>query len=695
LLFVHFSQFSMLQFLVREYRSHGMGRLAAWILAAGLVLWIIDTFTPVVPGFVWALFWLFALVAAIYYIVRLFRSIRRFLLWRLTRRLIVVYVFIAFVPIALLLGLVTLGGEILTGQFAAFVVRERLQNYASELHRLDDVITREASQTQTRDPRELEDQLESFCVAELAHYQSAYNGLRIGLSVSGDHRLFTAGGNPVKQPLAFPRWLTEKGFVGVAEDRGGFFLLAAAKGQTAAGTLTSMVAVPFSPPLLDRAGRGIGPVAVMLGAGDVTIRNSARGLNVRLRSSRGVTGAIIRSDSIPLPPRTAWYDFEVQGYSAVSPAVWDSSRFTERHAPILVSVSSRIVSLDRQLLHLITGFPNIPLYIFMAVSVVFFLIELIALIFGITLTRTITSTVNRLQKATEHVSAGDFSYRVGLPPRDQISALGVAFDSMTASVERLLAESREKTRLEGELKIAREVQSHLFPQSAPEAPGIELYGTCRAAREVSGDYYDFLVTDSQNVALALGDVSGKGIFAALLMAGIQSAVRAQLYNGQRDMRPASRSCPASLVSKLNRQVYANTPDAKYVTFFYADYDRSSRMLTYTNAGHPPPFLFRRDSLLRLDCGGTVIGLFPHACFEQAQIALEPGDILLAFTDGMTEPENSYGEEFGEARLVAAARQALDDPPHLMAAEIYRRVTDWTGSDEAQDDMTLLYLKAIE
>ncbi len=687
----------MVQLLLREYRSRFMARFSFWTAAAGLILWAIDALTHTVPGWIWALFWLAATVAIVYYCIRLLRSIRRLLLWRLTRRLIVVYVFIAFVPIVLLLGLVTLGGEILTGQFAAFVVRERLQHYTRELQLLNGVIARDASQTHLQDPRALEDRLQRFCVRDLNHYQSSYSGLRIALSVAGSNRLFTVNGNALQQPITVPTWLTEKGFAGVVEDRGAFFLLAASKRQTAAGALTSVVSVPLSSPLLDRAGRGIGPVHVMLGRGNVTIRVTGEGSRAQLRSSSGVTGGIISSASVPLPPRTAWYDVEVEGYSALNPIEWNSSGFNLRREPILVFVSSRIVSLDGQLLHLITGFPNIPVYIFMAASVVFLLIELIALIIGITLTRTITFTVNRLQKATERVSAGDFSYRVGLPPRDQISALGVAFDSMTASVERLLAESREKTRLEGELKIAREVQSQLFPQAVPDSPGLQLFGTCRPAREVSGDYYDFLLTDDHRVALALGDVSGKGIFAALLMAGIQSAVRAQLYDGQTGqtgLMSAGLQNPASVVARLNRQLYANTPDAKYVTFFYADYDRASRVLTYTNAGHPAPFLFRRDTILRLDCGGTVIGLFPNAGFEQAQVALEPGDIVLAFTDGMTEPENAYGEEFGEMRLAEAARQALDSPPHLMAAEIYRRITDWTGSDEAQDDMTLLYLKSI-
>ena len=132
---------------------------------------------------------------------------------------------------------------------------------------------------------------------------------------------------------------------------------------------------------------------------------------------------------------------------------------------------------------------------------------------------------------------------------------------------------------------------------------------------------------------------------------------------------------------------------KYATFFYAVYDGTTRKLTYTNAGHLAPVLFRRGTVERLKVGGTVVGLFAPAEYLQAEVELQAGDLLLAFTDGLTEPENTYGEEFGEARLLEAARRALGGTPEDMVEEIYRSVSDWTGSPELQDDMTLLIAKA--
>jgi phosphoserine phosphatase RsbU/P len=304
--------------------------------------------------------------------------------------------------------------------------------------------------------------------------------------------------------------------------------------------------------------------------------------------------------------------------------------------------------------------------------------------------------VDKLYEGTERVKVGDFSYRINLPAADQLSALGEAFDNMTASVERLLRESLEKTRLEGELEIARQVQTQLFPQMAPKVPGLDLYGVCKPARVVSGDYYDFLRLNGNRVGLVLGDISGKGISAALLMAAIQSSLHAQFYDGH-SPETAPHALPlstATVVERLNRQLFAGSPPEKYATFFYAVYDASTRRLAYTTAGHPPPVLFRRDDLLRLDTGGTVVGLFSTIHYEQAVVELEPGDVLLAFTDGLTEPENSYGEEYGEARLLNVARRGLGSRPELLVEEIYRSVSDWTGSPELQDDMTLLVAKAV-
>jgi sigma-B regulation protein RsbU (phosphoserine phosphatase) len=199
------------------------------------------------------------------------------------------------------------------------------------------------------------------------------------------------------------------------------------------------------------------------------------------------------------------------------------------------------------------------------------------------------------------------------------------------------------------------------------------------------------------VGLVVGDISGKGISAALLMASIQSALHAQFYDDHDTglLSETALKSSAGVVGRLNRQLYASTGMEKYATFFYAVYDGATRQLTFTNAGHPPPFYFHRGKVQRLETGGTVVGLFGFATYDQAVIQMEPGDMVVAFTDGLTEPENSFGEEFGDDRLLEAALRAAVGRPEEMVKEIYRAVNDWTGSPELQDDMTLLVARAID
>jgi sigma-B regulation protein RsbU (phosphoserine phosphatase) len=448
------------------------------------------------------------------------------------------------------------------------------------------------------------------------------------------------------------------------------------------------------------AGEGIGPVGVMTTRPmqrEAKPESSKSRLRVDTPQGSYDQSVSISSRKIRLPEPANRFDFTVLGASSLDPVSWQGETQQKLAAPAFVYVSSRVAALNRRLLETLGEYSQVYVILFKVVAVIFLIIEGIALLIGARLTRSITYTVDKLYDATERVKKGDFSYRIRVPSNDQISALGEAFDSMTASVERLLRESEEKLRLESELEIAREVQAQLFPRSAPEVPGLGLYGVCKAARSVSGDYYDFLKLGENRVCLVLGDVSGKGISAALLMAAIQSALRAQFYDGfaPTSGSHASALSTAEVVSRLNLQLYENTPREKYVTFFFAVYDAATRTLTYTNAGHLPPVLLRRGKVERLRVGGTVVGLFSPITYEQAEIQIQPGDLLLAFTDGITEPENIYGEEFGEDRMLEVVRRALNASPQILVEEIYRSVSDWTGSPELQDDMTLVVAKASE
>jgi len=259
---------------------------------------------------------------------------------------------------------------------------------------------------------------------------------------------------------------------------------------------------------------------------------------------------------------------------------------------------------------------------------------------------------------------------------------------LTAAVAQEIAQ-REK--LHREIEIAREVQERLFPQELPPVPGIDYYGKCRPAQAVGGDYYDFLPLGEGRLGLAIGDVSGKGISAALMMASLQASLR-----GQAMLEPDNLT---SLMKRLNHLVYGASSASRYATFFYAQYEAGTRRLTYVNAGHNPPFLVRMrqeaSGVERLDLGGPVIGLMPDVPYEQASVALHPGDVILAYTDGVSEAMNLTNQEWGEQRLLDAAKSCLTLSAQQVIDRILKAADTFAADAPQYDDMTLVVIKVQE
>lgn len=229
----------------------------------------------------------------------------------------------------------------------------------------------------------------------------------------------------------------------------------------------------------------------------------------------------------------------------------------------------------------------------------------------------------------------------------------------------------------------------------------QILGVCHPVRVVSGDYYDFLALPDSVLALAIGDVAGKGISAALLMAAIQSTMRTQLTTAAPMAAAAGNGRPqqpldtARIVAQLNKQLYANTSPEKFATFCFGVYDERRSILKYTNAGHIPPILLRKgEPFAELGVTGTVVGAFPFSSYEEQEIALYAGDLLVAYTDGMVEPENSYGEQFGEDRLKELLVKYNMQPSDEIIARVMEAVEQWTGAGELQDDMTMLVVRRI-
>jgi sigma-B regulation protein RsbU (phosphoserine phosphatase) len=333
--------------------------------------------------------------------------------------------------------------------------------------------------------------------------------------------------------------------------------------------------------------------------------------------------------------------------------------------------------------------------ILIGIAAFFALLELFALAMATSLSWTITRSVAELYKGTRALDAGHLEHRIPVKRKDQLAALATSFNGMAASVSELLVQQREKERLLNELAIAQEVQTTLFPQSPAFMGSLEVHGTCLPARTVGGDYFDFIfgfgpgagpVGKSGHVTLALGDISGKGISAALLMSALHSADRA--FSAAVGEEGAAVS-PALLLKLLNAHLYRSTQSARYATLFLATYDPATKRLTYSNGGHLPPLVISKDgSVQKLEVGGAVVGLLDGLEYEEATVQLEPGDLFVAYTDGLTEPEKN-GEDFGEQRLMEFVRARRDEPLTVLATHTLQVVKAWIGDQEQPDDMTVV------
>jgi len=250
-------------------------------------------------------------------------------------------------------------------------------------------------------------------------------------------------------------------------------------------------------------------------------------------------------------------------------------------------------------------------------------------------------------------------------------------------------EVAQRERLNREVEIAREVQERLFPQTLPPIQGLEYAGACRPALGVGGDYYDFLALPGGQLGIAIGDVSGKGIAAALMMASLQASLRGEATRAPDNL--------AALVSNVNRLVYEASASNRYATFFYAQYNPESSQLSYVNAGHNPPMLFHCANgtwqVSRLETGGTVVGLMQTFPYEQSAVPMGAGDVLVAFTDGISEAMNDRDEEWGEEKLVETVKCCANLSAPEMITRIMQSADGFVAGARQHDDMTLVVRRA--
>jgi sigma-B regulation protein RsbU (phosphoserine phosphatase) len=292
--------------------------------------------------------------------------------------------------------------------------------------------------------------------------------------------------------------------------------------------------------------------------------------------------------------------------------------------------------------------------------------------------------------AWHEIETDEFAKRAIAAALDGVKIESSAQTTLAQEVARLTRaigeETAQRERMNRELEIAREVQENLFPQRLPVVQGLEYSGHCRPAREVGGDYYDFLELPDGRFGIAIGDVSGKGVGAALMMASLEASLRAlaSVVNN-----------PAELMERVSSLVYQASSANRYATLFYGQYDPGSRCLDYVNAGHNPPVVLRSCGgsfqVFRLETGGPVIGLLRHS-YERGVFSHEVGDLLVLFTDGVSESMNARFEEWGEERLIELAKMCYGLPASEGLRRILSAAQAFAAGASQHDDMTLVLVR---
>ena len=607
------------------------------------------------------------MVAAFYLLYRFWTSWRSELLWSLRNRLILAYLFIAFVPILLILILASIGAQILYSQLAAYLLYHDIEDRTELLSdSAAHIAAAEATLPASMDEATLEKGLAAQ--VEIAEGKKL-PGLRVNFAANPAYFRAVAG------PEA-------NSFAGLVQTGGQIRLVGMTGAESPRGLRLIELSVPVNAEFLEGVAPDLGPIEVSL-AQRVLEPTAVR---IGTKFYKGV-GRVIKTQRRQLSPAQSWMDPEVDGFSQLAAVYVGEDGTVERDHPVFAFFRARRSELNHRIFASIGELSGAKVFELKLIAVIFLLIEIAALVIGVVLTRAITRTVSDLYRATQFVQEGNFSHSVRVERQDQLGVLGDSFNSMTNSISRLIDEQKHLQRLENEISIAREVQDQLFPRNLPHVAGVEIEAICRAARSVSGDYYDFIQLSESRVAFAIADISGKGISAALLMASLQAALRSQLLTPE-----GEKMSTAELVGRLNKHLVRNTGDDRFATFFIAVYDIATRKLRYTNAGHLPGFCLWDGKGIHLDKGGIVLGVVEDYGYQEGCVDVPADAVLIGYSDGLVEPENAYGEEFGVSRLEAAAQRVRQATPKKIAESLMTTAEEWSGSPEQADDMTVIVAK---
>lgn len=637
-------------------------------------------------------FWGVAILT-IYYAVLLTRKLVRKFLWRIRRKLILSYIFIGFIPLFLLTILFSAAFFMFMGQATSEMFNSVLDGYllqtqgdAKKLLVLSE--TTDASQLRELWARQVNPE-------DRPWMQQA----SIMLYKPGSQTVVAGQENVPMVP-----WLAERDFTGLVTRAKKLWLLSAVHDRAFGRTL--IFQLPVSKELLEPIGRKIGS--------EITWYPSTE------PGARGEWERVVgNTRSGPLWPK--WWDVPIAWFSLPDQYLAETGEKFDfksknkdligdegeenagqhrmsgkngeadesRFAPGAFVFATNVSRVYAHIFSRSTILQQVVYYLMLAIAISFLIIELISFVSGFLLAKSITASVHSLFEGTERITAGDLNYRIKVKARDQLGDLAKSFNSMTESIQNLLLVRAEKERLSESLKIARQMQENLLPKQITSVGGMEIATMNLPAQEVCGDYYDIIRKTDQEVGIIIADVSGKGPSAALYMAEVKGV-----------MLSMSRrlALPRDILVEANR-ILAPTLDSKnFITMTYATIHEQKRVMRMCRAGHNPilHYCSRTATIEVVQPQGIGLGLSRNGLFESKLEEVErnlcPGDILVFYTDGLTEAMNANSEFYGLKRLSDMVLATKDQPTEQVKTAILDDLRQFLGSAPPQDDVSLVLLK---
>jgi phosphoserine phosphatase RsbU/P len=621
-----------------------------------------------------------------FFVWRLFLLLKRRLLWRVRRKLILSYIFIGVVPALLIIAFFILGAWVVSINVSAYLFRDGYDDIVSYAGLAANAAANEIARNPAGTAETVSRVQRNASIAQRRYRALSIVFVPMAEKAPRPARAGEWGHTPA--PDRIPPWLrVGREFVGTIagepSERADTQLIARAavpamEGANRLGFV--IVDIPIDGQMLDSLYEltGVKAGSIRLGGDQATAIPSVTGI---ADGTAGGDRFTLFGRSITMLDASNWETGAVHRANI-------SNTYSLRglYEKLAAAQSAQVGGMSPG---------QAILFILIIVAFLFLIIQFVALVMGLALARSITSSIHELFMGTERVRHGDFTHRINIMTNDQLGELAGSFNQMIGSIENLLQTAADKKRLEEELRIARQIQMSLLPRGPLDVPGLAVSGLCVPAREVGGDYYDFFKLPGDLLGVLIADVSGKGTSAALYMAELKGLVLSlsQIYLS-----------PRQLLVEVNRIISDNLDTRSFITMTYAVIDLKAGRMTYARAGHTPLIYMcsgggTDESVKVLVPSGMVVGLrIPGAhekfmdLLEEESIDLTNGDVIVLYTDGISEAMNADADLFGDARL----SRIVEEHGHLDSNElrerILREIEAFVGAADQHDDMTMILMK---